>query len=114
MNSILDSIKNQLNVHPEEVGFDQEIILLINQAFSTLQQLGAGPKEGFYIVDNTSVWNDYTEDNILLQWVKMYVYLKTKFIFDPPQNSSFLNSINEEINEHEWRIRKHAEDSETG
>lgn len=110
MDSILNSIKSQLGIHPEEVGFDNEIVLLINQAFSTLHQLGLGPAGGFFIVDSSLSWTDYNVDAIVLQWTKAYVYLKVKIIFDPPQNASYLNSITEMINEYEWRIREHIED----
>lgn len=110
MDSILNSIKIQLGIHPEDLGFDNEIVLLINQAFSTLHQLGLGPVGGFFIVDSSALWNDYNIDDIVLQWSKAYIYLKVKLIFDPPQNASYLNSIKEMINEYEWRIREHIED----
>ena len=47
--SILDSIKKNLGIVPEYTAFDDQIILDINAAFSTLHQLGFGPDEGFEI-----------------------------------------------------------------
>ncbi len=86
--SILLSIKKQLGIADEDAGFDTDIIIAINTVFGILTQLGAGPKEGYSIGDSSEEWSDYLQDNVLLEMVKTYMYLKVKMIFDPPSGSS--------------------------
>jgi hypothetical protein len=91
---------------PEEVyeHFDADIIMHINSAFSTLTQLGVGPEEGFVIKDKTAIWTDFIQDDKRLEFVKTYIYLKVKLVFDPPLSSSVLDAMNRQINELEWRL----------
>ena len=103
-NSILNSIKKQLGITEEYNVFDKDIIMHINSVFLTLNQLGVGPDNGFYIDDSSDSWTDFIPDGILLNSVKTYVYLKVKLLFDPPGSSSAVDSINRTISELEWRI----------
>ena len=96
--SILTSIKKVLGFDENYEVYDQDIIMHINSVFSTLNQLGAGPEEGFYIADKTKKWSDY------MQFIKDYVYLKVKMIFDPPTSGSVSEAFNKMISEYEWRI----------
>ena len=104
VDSILTSIKKLLG--PEEVyeHFDTDIIMHINFTFSTLTQLGVGPEEGFVIKDKTAIWTDFIQDDKRLEFVKTYIYLKVKLVFDPPLSSSVLDAMNRQINELEWRL----------
>lgn len=104
VDSILTSIKKLLG--PEEIyeHFDADIIMHINSAFSTLTQLGVGPEEVFVIKDKTAIWTDFIQDDKRLEFVKTYIYLKVKLVFDPPLSSSVLDAMNRQINELEWRL----------
>lgn len=103
--SILDSTKKLLGLYEDDNSFDQDVIMHINSAFFTLNQLGVGPVKGFNISDSSNLWTDYMPiTNPELQSVKTYVYLKTRLAFDPPQSGSVLESINKQIAEHEWRL----------
>ena len=103
MESILTSIKKLLGITEEYKHFDEDIIMHINSVFLILTQLGVGPSEGFTIKDDTSMWTDFVpKDRVEL--VKSYMYLKVKVLFDPPTNSSVLESTNRMINEFEWRL----------
>lgn len=106
LDSILSSVKKQLGAEIDYEHFDPEIILNINAAFATLNQLGVGPKNGFSITGEDEVWTDYIADNDnVLNLVKPYVYLKVKCIFDPPQVSYVLDTYQQMINEYEWRLK---------
>lgn len=106
LDSILNSVKKQLGAEIDYEHFDPEIMLNINAAFSTLHQLGAGPKEGFTLVTGDEVWTDYISDNdVVLNMIKSYVYLKVKLIFDPPQVSYVMDAYQQMIQEYEWRIK---------
>lgn len=111
MDSILTSIKKMLGIVEDYEHFDQDIIIHINSAFFNLKQLGVGPPEGYAITDKSNTWSEFipTEDKLRFEAVKSYIYLKVKKIFDPPLNSSILESINTQINEYEWRLNVAAE-----
>ena len=104
MESILNSTKSFIGISEEETHFDTDIIITINSMFARLRQMGLGPEEPFTIVDDKSVWNEFTEDDPDLSEVKTYVQIKTKLIFDPPANSNILTALKEETKEIEWRL----------
>lgn len=104
MDSILTSIKKLLGITEEYTHFDADIIMHINSVFMILQQLGVGPSEGFYIEDKSVFWEDYLEDPTQLQMVKSYMGMKVRLLFDPPSNGTIINSMNQLINEFEWRL----------
>lgn len=107
--SILTSIKKLLNISVNDKSFDTDIIININTVFTILNQLGIGPKNGFSIKDNSSVWSDYLDNDFNLDSVKTYIYLKVKLIFDPPTNSSITENYNKLISELEWRINSQVD-----
>lgn len=102
--SILASIKKLIGIEDTETYFDSDIVTGINSAFSSLNQIGIGPDDGFSISDETKIWSDYLTDVRTLELVKSYVHLKTKLLFDPPSSSSIIDIINKEISEFEWRL----------
>lgn len=104
MDSILTSIKKLLGIDEEYTQFDDDIIMHINSVFLNLTQLGVGPTAGFFIEDDSAVWEDFINDDTQLQAVKTYIYLKVKLLFDPPLSSSVIESMNRQIAELEWRL----------
>lgn len=104
MDSILDSVKKYIGISSEDTSFDLDIIMDINGEFAKLAQIGCGPKEGFSISDNSSTWSDFLEDNKLLNFVKSYMNIRVRLIFDPPSNSSILQALKAQADEYEWRI----------
>lgn len=106
--SILDSIKKNLGIVPEYTAFDDQIILDINAAFSTLHQIGFGPDEGFEITGIDEFWSDIIEEP-RFNFVKSYVCMKVRVMFDPPTSSYALDALNKQIAEYEWRIKSEIE-----
>lgn len=104
MDSILTSIKKLLGIAEEYEHFDSDLIMHINSVFMVLNQLGVGPVEGFSITDKTETWEDFTQNNQMIQSVKSYVYLKVRLLFDPPSSSAAMDAINRQISELEWRL----------
>lgn len=109
MESILTSIKKLLGIAEDYEHFDTDLIMHINSVFMILKQLGIGPPEGFVIEDDSSVWEDFIEDQTKLQAVKSYMYLKVKLLFDPPLSSAVVDSVNRSIDELEWRLNVEAD-----
>lgn len=101
--SILTSIKKLLGIADDYPHFDQDIILQINSAFSTLNQLGVGPEAGFSIQDASTVWTEFINDD-RLNFAKTFVQLKVKLAFDPPTSSTLMDSYNRQLDELTWRL----------
>lgn len=104
MDSILASIKKLLGVPEEYTQFDADIIMHINSVFLNLNQLGVGPETGFAIENDSAKWSDFIKDNVKLNAVKTYMYMKVKLLFDPPLSTSVIESMNRTISELEWRL----------
>lgn len=102
--SILDSIKSMLGSDADYTVFDNEILVFINSAFSTLNQLGVGPSNGFMIKGSSETWADFLGDATRLESVKQYIFMKVKIGFDPPANSSVLSAYKDMCSELEWRL----------
>lgn len=109
MDSILTSTKKLLGVEVEYTQFDPDIIIGINSALMSLNQLGIGPTTGFMITDDTLKWIDLLSDKQDMEGVKVYVFLKTRLMFDPPTNSFLVDAIERQIKELEWRLVVQAE-----
>lgn len=107
--SILNSIKKILGLAPDYTVFDVDIILHINSVLTTLTQLGIGPGEGFMIEDDSVTWEQFIADDLELNSVKTYVFLRVKMLFDPPQTSYLISAANDQIRELEWRLNVHRE-----
>lgn len=102
--SILDSVKKNIGLGSNYDVFDLSIMTHINTTFDTLTQLGIGPAEGFMIEDAEATWDSYLGPSPLLNSVKSYLYLKVKMLFDPPDSSFVLTSMEKQATELEWRI----------
>lgn len=102
--SILISTKKVLGIGENYTAFDPDIIMHLNSALSTLNQLGVGSENGFFITDETSVWEDLNIPDNQLNLVKTFVFLKTKILFDPPGTSFLMEAMNNQIKEFEWRL----------
>ena len=110
--SILVTIKKLLGLPEEYEQFDTDVIIGINTAFMTLNQLGVGPSKGFSISDKTTTWSEYLPENSDLEGVKSYIHLNVNLLFDPPQNATLMDAINRQINMLEFRLGVNADKGE--
>ena len=109
MDSILQSIKKLLGPSISYDYFDPDLIIHINTVLFRLTQMGVGPSTGFSIQDDSAKWKDFIEDIEKIEAVKTYIYLKVKLIFDPPQSSIVMSSINDTLKELEFCLNVSAE-----
>lgn len=107
--SILKTTKKILGIDESYTAFDLDILTHINMVFTTLNDLGVGPLEGFMIVDDQANWEEYESDRLQCNAVKTYVFLRVKLAFDPPQTSFHINALQEQIRELEWRLNTRRE-----
>lgn len=107
---ILSSIKKLLGLNDGVTVFDTDIVIHINTVFANLAQMGVGPQDsegkniGFRIFTGEEVWGDFTANDILIENVKTYVYIKVKMVFDPPTSSALIDAYNAQAKELEWRL----------
>lgn len=107
---ILSSIKKLLGLSDGVTVFDTDIVIHINTVFANLAQMGVGPQNtegkniGFKISTGDEVWGDFTANDILIENVKTYVYIKVKMVFDPPTSSALIDAYNAQAKELEWRL----------
>ena len=112
--SILNSVKRDIaGLTSEDTDFDATLINDINSVFTILWEMGVGPKSGFRITDNTSVWTDYLTEGPVLNIVRSYVPKKVKMMFDTPVTSSMTEALKAQISEDEWRLSVAVDPSET-
>ncbi|QBZ73569.1 hypothetical protein SEA_ROSAASANTEWAA_5 [Streptomyces phage RosaAsantewaa] len=102
--SILTGIKRVLGISEVDDSFDADVMMHVNSAFATLNQIGIGPPAGFMIEDEVPTWDDFLGTDPRLNSAKSYVYLKTRLLFDPPQNSFVTQSLEKQAEEFLWRL----------
>lgn len=102
--SILNSVKAQLGIMEEYRPFDDQILLCINSAMSILEQIGMPPEGGFIVYGPEQTWDDLIPGRSDMEFVKTYIFLKTKMLFDPPTSSIVANAIDSQLKELEFRI----------
>lgn len=101
--SILYTIKDYLGASRDDASFDSAILMTLNSVIGFLVQIGIGTA-GFIVTSENEIWSDLCSDEANIPYMKMYVCLKTKLIFDPPTNATLLKSMEELIKEAEWRL----------
>lgn len=112
--SILRTIKKMIGGDVESSEFDTDLIISINSAIAALYQVGietlnAETDAGFAITGEDETWSDYLGDFKHVDMVKTYIYQKVRLIFDPPQNTTLISAIQDQMKENEWRIMVAAE-----
>ena len=104
--SILLSVKDALGLVPEYDPFDNALIMHINTVFALLYQLGVGPTESqFTITGESEIWEDFIADQIDVEFVRSYMFLKVRLLFDPPSTATLYDAYGNQIREMEWRLR---------
>lgn len=112
MESILTTVKKMLGIPEDYDAFDDQLIMYINSVLSVLRQLGVG-NSIFRITGSTETWNQLiaTEDDLDVDEVQTYVYMKVRLLFDPPTNSVVMDALKQSIAEFEYRLNLQADDS---
>jgi hypothetical protein len=108
MGTILNDVKHQLGILPEDDSFDDIIKIHINSVMLILTQLGVGPAEGFMLVDGSEEWDQLFTDQ-RLNAVKSYLYLRVKILMDPPATGFTQDSYDRQIQEMEFRLNSEVD-----
>lgn len=97
--------------------FDSQLMMHANTLFALLIQVGIGPETGFKVKDEGTTWDEYYDqcknpDDPKLKMVESYICIKTRILFDPPTNSTVLQSLNDTAKELEWRLNVNTMEGE--
>lgn len=104
--SILKTVKTLLDVELDDSSFDGSLVLYINGAFATFRSLGLGPDDGFRIAGEDTKWSDYLDNEERMESAKVCLALMVKEAFDPPQSSYAVTAMQEQIKEHQYRLKE--------
>jgi hypothetical protein len=107
--SILDTVKKVIGFEPDDTSFDIDLIMYINSAFGELQQLGAGGDTGFIILDNSTLWAQYSVDLTYIEMIKSFICMTVRLAFDPPATSFGITALKDQIDKLGFRINIAAE-----
>ena len=108
MTSILDDVKEALGLLPDDPSFDNTIIMHINSVLSILTQIAVGPPGGFQITGRDETW-DMLYDDMRLNAIKSYVFVRVKVLFDPHIVGAVLAAHERQFQEMEFRIMAEAD-----
>lgn len=112
MGSILTTIKKLLGITADDDSFDIDIIIHINSAIMTLNQLGVGVS-GFTVSSDAETWDSFLGETTFYEAVKSYIYFRVRLAFDSPTGSGVLDSMRRQVEELEWRLQVQAESMNT-
>lgn len=111
--SILLSTKKILGLGADDDSFDLDVLTFINTAFSTLNDVGVGPSGGFFIGDDEYTWDDFAVDaavdDVQVNDIRTYVFLRCRMLFDPPATPYLINAFKDQLDEHVVRISRRRE-----
>lgn len=104
---ILEQVKNNLGILPDNLGFDSELLVYINSVAAMLVQLGISDMD--IEIDESTEWPVFDSPKVG-RLVKMYIPLKLKRWFDPTTSETISTSIQATTTELEGRISNENED----
>lgn len=104
MDNILQSIKKLIGIAEEHTSFNEDILVYINTALSTIKQAGNITSEEITEISSETTWSNINLKQDIKSNLKTYLYLKVKLLFDPPASSTISAVIEKQISELEWRI----------
>ena len=101
--SIFNSIKKMLGLPSDYYAFDTDVLIHINSVFAVLHQVSELLPADFRITGPNETWGDYIGNAAVAEFVKTFMYLRVRMLFDPP-TGSVMDALKEQIRELEWRL----------
>lgn len=106
---ILTDVKKSLGLAEAYDAFDAELIMYINTALSTLNELGVGPAVGVTLEDGDEEWDILELTSVQDGTVRTYVSLRARMLLDPPSTSFHISAMERQIEQFEWRLNTQRE-----
>ena len=102
--SILRSTKKVLGLHPDDTDFDVDVVMHINSALFSLNQLGVGPSDGYVVTDVNDQWANFLGARTDLEAAKSYVFVTVRLLFDRPDTSYGIQALESMRTEYGWHL----------
>lgn len=104
-NDVLTDVKQMVGASIYDDSFDVNIVIAINSALAVLSDIGISEVDDVRInIGDTKTWDELLGGRTDIEYIKSYIYLKVKMLFDPPSSSALLDAYNRQIAEFEWRL----------
>ena len=100
---ILGDVRQYCVGQSEDDFFDPTLLIHINSAFLELKDIGA-LKNPFEISTKEETWNDIPDDFNILPYIKEWIEIKVKTLFDPPKSSSQNEAYKAQLDRLEFRM----------
>ena len=100
---ILADVRQYCVGQAEDEFFDPTLITHVDSAFLELKDLGV-LSEPFTISTKEEKWNDITDNFNQLPYIREWVKLKVKTLFDPPKSSAQNEAYKGQLDEITWRM----------
>lgn len=109
--SILNDIKQMLDVEPNDNSFDMPLKIFINSAFGVLREVGCGSQtDPFEINSIQETWDNFLgDDDKMIAMAKEFIYMDVRLKFDPPASSYVADVFKRIRDEDLWRINHEYE-----
>lgn len=101
--TILQDIKTGIGIDPNNLGFDQELLLLINGYSAVMAQNGVLEFSGLIIDENTE-WPEFVHP-LVRSMAKPLMIMKVRSVFDPIPSETIRTSMEKATVEYEGRIQ---------
>lgn len=108
MATILQDVKEVLNVNEQNLGFDKELLMLINGIRLTLIQQGVTQLEGL-VIEGETQWPTFDSSEITSA-VKAFILLKMRQLFDMTANQAVAETLGRSIIELEGQLAHEIEE----
>lgn len=106
---VLSTIKTMLDLTDSIAGFDEQIIIFINESVLNLKMLGALDFDTNIGVSEETKWDDLLIKEGFLNSAKTYIFLSVRLVFDPPTNTNYKSILESKRKELEERFSMYEE-----
>lgn len=103
MTTILNDVKKVLGIGQDFQDFDVDVLLHINSAAMTAEQVGVNRSEAEIVVSTD--WSYFTNLQSYSA-LKTWLILTVRLAFDPPSTSFQTSAIEKQLEQLSWRIRE--------
>ena len=103
--NVITDVKQMVGASIYDDSFDVNIVISINSALAVLSDIGISEVDDVSLkIGDTMTWDELLDGRSDIEYIKSYIYLKVKMLFDPPSSSALLDAYNRQIAEFEWRL----------
>lgn len=105
MSDVITDVKQMVGASIYDNSFDVNIVIAINSILAVLSDIGISEVDDTCLkVDDVMTWDELLKGRTDIEYIKSYIHLKVKMLFDPPSSSALLDAYNRQIAEFEWRL----------